>query len=66
VPSRSQYPHEKEVLWPPLMGIECLGTHVEGNALVVKARLSLNQNSLTLEQARASRRGLRSDAPFAA
>ena len=51
----SQYPHEREVLWPPLMGIECLGTKVQGGALVVSARLSLNQMALTLEQVTSKR-----------
>ena len=51
----SQYPHEREVLWPPLMGIECLGTKVRAGALVVSARLSLNQMALTLEQVASKR-----------
>ena len=45
-----QYPHEKETLLPPLMGIQVHGTRVEGGTLVVSARLSLNMASLTLEQ----------------
>ena len=46
----SQYPHEREVLFPPLMGQEVMRTRVEGSTLVVEARLSLNLSSLTLEQ----------------
>ena len=46
----SQYPHEREVLLPPLTGVEAFGTEVEGGTLVVHARLSLNLNALTLEQ----------------
>lgn len=54
----SQYPHEREVLWPPLMGIECLGTRVDGSGLVVEARLSLNQMAQTLEVVAARRQCL--------
>ena len=46
----SQYPHEKEVLFPPLTGFEVLGTTVEGRTLVVEMRLSLNLMAATLEQ----------------
>ena len=38
----SQYPHEREVLFPPLLGLEVLGTQVSGQTLVVEMRLSLN------------------------
>eukprot|EP00966_Prymnesium_polylepis_P169817 3926028-Prymnesium_polylepis.1 len=51
----SQYPHEQEVLFPPLLGVEVLDTAVEGNLLLVDARLSLNLLSLTLEQVRGKR-----------
>ena len=46
----SQYPHEKEVLFPPLTGLEALSTEVDGASLLVLTRLSLNMASLTLEQ----------------
>ena len=46
----SMYPHEKETLLPPLMGLQVSGTSVDGNTLVVKCRLSINMASLTLEQ----------------
>ena len=46
----SQYPHEKETLLPPFMGLQVSGTSVDGNTLVVKTRLSINMASLTLEQ----------------
>jgi len=52
----SQYPHEKEVLMPPLTAIEALGTRVEGGILVVDARLSLNLLALTLDQVVSKRR----------
>jgi hypothetical protein len=47
----SQYPHEKEVLLPPLTGIEALGSDVEGNMLVIESRFSVNLSAQTLEQA---------------
>ena len=46
----SQYPFEKEVLFPPLTGLECTETEVDGSTLLVITRLSLNMASLTLEQ----------------
>ena len=46
----SQYPHEREVLLPPLTGVEALDSDVEGNVLVIHSRLSLNLSSQTLEQ----------------
>jgi NLR family CARD domain-containing protein 3 len=61
----SQYPEEKEVLFPPLMGQEVLRTRVEGSTLVVEARLSLNLSSLTLEQVCGRLRQLRTPAAHA-
>jgi hypothetical protein len=46
----SQYPHEAEILFPPLTSMETLGTHVDGNRLIVDMRLTLNLGALTLEQ----------------
>ena len=46
----SQYPHEREVLLPPLTGIEALTSDVEGSMLLISARLSLNLSAQTLEQ----------------
>ena len=51
----SQYPHEREILFGPLTGIELQGTRVEGAVVVVEARLSVNLNALTIEQVRGSR-----------
>ena len=48
----SQYPHEKECLFAPLTGIEVQGTRIDGAVLVIEARLSVNLNALTIEQAR--------------
>ena len=52
----SQYPHEKEVLLPPLTGIEALGTDVEGSLMIIHSRLSLNLAAHTLEQVLSRRR----------
>ena len=46
----SQYPHEREVLLPPLTGLEALETRVSSGMLVIQARLSLNMAAHTLEQ----------------
>ena len=48
----SQYPHEEECLFAPLTGIEVQGTRIDGAALIIEARLSVNLNALTIEQAR--------------
>ena len=37
----SQYPHEREILFPPLLAQEVLSTTVHGNSLVVQCRLCL-------------------------
>ena len=46
----SQYPHEKEILLPPLVGFQAVNTRVERKTLVVELRPSLNLNSPTLEK----------------
>ena len=46
----SQYPHEREVLFGPLLGQQPLAARVAGGSLVVETRMSLNMMSLTLEQ----------------
>jgi len=46
----SQYPHEKEILFGPLTGIEVQRTRVSGAVVVIEARLSVNLNALTIEQ----------------
>jgi hypothetical protein len=48
----SQYPHEEECLFAPLTGMEVQGTRVDGAVLVIEARLSVNLNAQTIEQAR--------------
>jgi hypothetical protein len=46
----SQYPHEAECCFPPLTCIEVVSERIEGAVIVITARLSLNLNSLTIEQ----------------
>ena len=57
----SQYPHEREVLLPPLTGVEALSSDVEGEMLVVSSRLSLNLSAQTLEQVLSRRRKMLMD-----
>ena len=52
----SQYPHEAEILFPPLTGLEMAKATVMGNELVVDCRLSVNLMALTLEQVVSKRR----------
>ena len=46
----SQYPHEEEILFGPLTGLEVLSTRVEGSLVVVECGFSVNLAALTLEQ----------------
>ena len=46
----SQYPHEREITFTPLTGLEVQSTRVEGRVLVVETKLSVNLSSLTIEQ----------------
>ena len=46
----SQFPHEEEILFAPLTGMEVESTSIEGDVLLVKAKLTVNMASLTLEQ----------------
>eukprot|EP00966_Prymnesium_polylepis_P293171 6771400-Prymnesium_polylepis.1 len=57
----SQYPHEKEILFAPLTGLEVQSTRVEGSVLVVSVALSVNLNALTIEQVIGKRRKLLAD-----
>jgi len=57
----SQYPFEREVLLPPLTGIEALTSDVEGSMLVIHSRLSLNLSAQTLEQVLSRRRKMLMD-----
>ena len=58
----SQYPHEAEILFAPLTGLEVRSTRVHGSVLVVGVSLSVNLSSLTIEQVIAKRKKLVSDA----
>jgi len=60
----SQYPHEKEVLLPPLTGVEALGSDVEGNMLMIESRFSLNLAAQTLEQVLSRRRKMLMDMAY--
>ena len=51
----SQYPNEREILFPPLTGCEVQSVRVEGAVRVVSVRLSVNLTTRTVEQARAAR-----------
>jgi ankyrin repeat protein len=53
----SQYPHEVEVLLPPLTGIELRGSRIEGAVVIYEAVLTINLNAKTLEQVIAKMRG---------
>merc|ERR1719428_1079693 len=46
----SQYPHEKEILFGPLTGIEVQKTRAEGAVVVIEVAFTVNLNALTLEQ----------------
>jgi len=60
----SQYPHEREVLLPPLTGVEALHSDVEGNMLVIQSRFSLNLSAQTLEQVLSRRRKMLMDMAY--
>ena len=57
----SQYPHEAEILFAPLTGLEVRGTRVDGKCLVVEVRLNVNLQALTIEQVLSKRYGLVSE-----
>ena len=47
----SQFPHEKEILMPPLTGLEVVSKPwIEGTTIVVDLRLNCNRSDLTIEQ----------------
>ena len=49
-------PHEEEILFAPLTGLEVHDFRVEGRVLVVEAKMSVNLNALTIEQVVSKRR----------
>ena len=44
-------PHEQEILFGPLTGMQLMKTRVDGGSIVAEVRLSVNLNALTIEQA---------------
>ncbi|KOO24567.1 pbs lyase heat-like repeat protein [Chrysochromulina tobinii] len=57
----SQYPHEMEILFAPLTGLEIHSISVDGSVLVPEIRLSVNLNASTIEQVIGRRRKLLKD-----
>ena len=52
----SQYPHEQEILFGPLTGIEVLRTRIEGSVVVIECDFNINLTALTLEEVLGKRR----------
>lgn len=52
----SQFTHEAETLFPPLMAVQVERTRVDGHALVIEAKFALNLMSLTLDMVISKRR----------
>eukprot|EP00966_Prymnesium_polylepis_P203898 4723557-Prymnesium_polylepis.2 len=52
----SQYPHEREILFGPLTGIEVMRTRTDSSVVVIECAFSINLNALTLEQVVSKRR----------
>mmetsp|Transcript_7696 Transcript_7696/g.23002 ORF Transcript_7696/g.23002 Transcript_7696/m.23002 type:complete len:302 (+) Transcript_7696:781-1686(+) len=46
----SLYPHEAELCFPPLTGLEVVGTRVEDGILVLAMRLNLNLSTSTIDE----------------
>ena len=53
----SQFPHEAEILFPPLTGMEVRGSRVEGTVQVFVMAFTVNMSALTIEQAGVQDRG---------
>ena len=56
-----RYPHEREILFAPLTGLEVQGSRVEGSVLVVEVKLSVNLTSLRIEQVIGKRKKMLQD-----
>eukprot|EP00457_Paulinella_chromatophora_P000677 gb/GEZN01000677.1/.p1 GENE.gb/GEZN01000677.1/~~gb/GEZN01000677.1/.p1 ORF type:complete len:1038 (-),score=126.73 gb/GEZN01000677.1/:748-3453(-) len=52
----SQYPHEREICFPPLCGLEVTGTRVEDQVLVANMRPNVNMKAMTIEKVVARRK----------
>ena len=46
----SQYPHEEEILFAPLTGVELRSARVNGSVLMVEVRTSVNLTNRTIEE----------------
>ena len=46
----SEFPHEAEILFAPLTGMEVRGSRVEGSVQIYEVALTVNMASLTIEQ----------------
>ena len=46
----SQYPEEREILFPPLTALQVVGRRVSHKALIIDVRPTVNTNSLTISQ----------------
>jgi hypothetical protein len=57
----SQYPHEKEILFGPLTGLEVRSMHVDGAVLVVETAITVNLMSRTIDQVMGERKRLLRD-----
>ena len=54
----SQYPHEKEILFGPLTGLEMRSARVDGSLLLFDMKLSINLSAQTIEAVTGRRRVL--------
>ena len=45
-----QYPHEEEILFGPLTGIEVLSTRIDDSVVVIECAFNVNLTTLTIEQ----------------
>ena len=52
----SQYPHEKEILFGPLTGLEVQDTVIDNGCVIIRVRLSINLSARTIEQVVSKRR----------
>lgn len=57
----SQYPHEREVLWPPLTSLQVTSSRVVGTATIVRVRANVNHTNLPIELSVSKRRKLVSE-----
>ena len=57
----SQYPHEREVLFNPLTGLEVRAMRIEGLITIVELKLSVNLSASTIDQVVRKRRMLVDD-----